>query len=135
MYRLICIRLCRTLLAVLAVGAFATSCSTHGGGLFDFSQGYGQDFDLDIARGIQDRAATKADIERMFGSPGSVSAGTGGETWTYVYERAVAGRQKTWSSGQTTRTETTVTYRKTLVVQFDGKGVVVLHNVSESGTR
>lgn len=104
-----------------------------GCGLLDMSVPRGQDFKLEEARAIKDGETTKEEVKAKFGDPGSVTSSGDNEIWTYAYERVVAGRQKTWSSGRTTRTETTVTYRKMLVVMFDTKGIVQHHQVSEEG--
>ena len=119
----------------LAVGALGSGCAT----LFDFSVPRGQDFDIAAARQIQDETTSKADVERMFGPPGNVTTTGDSETWTYGYQRAVPGREKTWGAGTMnayrTRTETTVTYQKVLSVTFDRRGVVTFHQVTESGRR
>lgn len=138
-------------LALASAVAFAiTGCATTPGTqqspissaaswLLDDTVGTGRDFDLTAAKGIEDGKTTKSAVEQLFGKPASTSVSGQLEIWTFSYERVAAGRQKTFGAGtinqKTYRTETTVRYRKALVVSFDANGVVASHKIDESGNR
>ena len=126
--------------ALLILGSTAplVSCQTTNW-LLDDTVPKGRDFDLAAARAIQDGVTTKGEIERVFGRPGEVTALGGSETWTFQYQRVSQGRRKTWGAGtlnqHTTQTETSVRYRKALVVTFNPQDIVTSHLVNEAGSR